>query len=102
MTQQPDALSKPIEIRKYPNRRYYALNHSRHLTLEDLRELIRNGNDIRVVDSQTGTDITAKTLMLLMLEFDTMKVDLFTPPLLAAMIRANDQVMKGFFENFFS
>src|SRR4249919_3233091 len=101
MTAQPDAPTETIEIRKYPNRRYYDASRSRHLTLEDIRGVIRQGANVRVVDSQTGTDITSKTLLQMILEYETPKVDLFTAPLLMALIRVNDQVVKGFFEKFF-
>jgi polyhydroxyalkanoate synthesis repressor PhaR len=100
MNAQPDP-AETIEIRKYPNRRYYDTSRSRHLTLEDIRGMVRRGTNVRIVDSQTGADITSKTLMQMILEFDAPKVDLFTVPLLSAMIRVNDQVMKGFFEKFF-
>jgi polyhydroxyalkanoate synthesis repressor PhaR len=101
MTIQPENASAPIEIRKYPNRRYYDTSSSRHLTLEDIRQLIRKGADVRIVDSQTGADITSKTLTQMILEFDSPKLDLFTVPLLTELIRVNDSVMKGFFEKFF-
>jgi len=101
MTSQSDASPETLQIRKYPNRRYYDSTRSRHLTLEDIRALIRKGANVRIVDSQTGADITSKTLMQMILEFDTTKLELFTVPLLVEIIRVNDQVMKGFFEKFF-
>jgi polyhydroxyalkanoate synthesis repressor PhaR len=90
-----------IEIRKYPNRRYYDTTLSRHLTLEGIRKMIREGANVRIVDSQSGADITTIVLTQLILEFDASKLDLLTVPLLTEMIRVNDQVMKGFFEKFF-
>ncbi|HZV34316.1 MAG TPA: polyhydroxyalkanoate synthesis regulator DNA-binding domain-containing protein, partial [Verrucomicrobiae bacterium] len=54
--------SKTLDIRKYPNRRYYDVTRSQHLTLEDIRELVREGHDIRVTDSKTSADITPKVL----------------------------------------
>ena len=41
---------KHLDVRKYPNRRYYDATHSRHMTLEELRSLIRDGYDITVTD----------------------------------------------------
>jgi polyhydroxyalkanoate synthesis repressor PhaR len=101
MTSPKDTASQLIEIRKYPNRRYYDRTRSRHLTLEDIRELIRKGANVKIIDSQTDTDITSRTLTQMILEFDPPKLDLFTVPLLTELIRVNDQVMKGFFEKFF-
>lgn len=90
-----------IEIRKYPNRRYYNPTRSRHLTLEEMRSLIAEGADVRVTDSETGRDITGKVLTQIILELDTPKLDLFPPALLTQLIRVNDQLLKGFIEKFF-
>ena len=51
---------KFLDIRKYPNRRYYDATHSKHLTLEEIRSLISEGYDIKVTDSKSGADITAQ------------------------------------------
>ncbi len=101
MSAPPRPTPETIEIRKYPNRRYYDTTRSRHLTLEDIRALIQKGASVRIIDSQTGADITSRTLMQMILEFDAPKLDLFTVPLLVEIIRVNDQVVKGFFEKFF-
>jgi polyhydroxyalkanoate synthesis repressor PhaR len=101
MTDQSRSAPSIIEIRKYRNRRFYDTTRSRHLTLEDIRRLIREGANVRIVDSKTEADITTKVLLQMILEFDAPKVDLFTAPLLTEIIRVNDQVIKGFFEKFF-
>ena len=51
-----------IVIKKYPNRRLYDTSGSRYINLEDVAGLVRNGNDVQVVDAQTGEDITRVTL----------------------------------------
>jgi polyhydroxyalkanoate synthesis repressor PhaR len=102
MSAQPGLSTDIIEIRKYPNRRYYDKTRSRHLTLEEIRALIQKGANVRIIDSQTGADITSRTLMQMIVEFDAPKLDLFTAPLLVEIIRVNDQVIKGFFEKFFN
>ncbi len=45
-------------IRKYSNRRLYDTGGSRHVTLEDLRQLIVAGEKIKVVDDKSGEDLT--------------------------------------------
>ncbi len=89
-----------IEIRKYPNRRYYDATRSRHLTLEQIHALIREGCNVRVVDSQTSADITGKVLTQIILELDAPKLELFPAAMLTEMIRVNDRFVKGFFERF--
>jgi polyhydroxyalkanoate synthesis repressor PhaR len=99
---QQDTARKPLDVRKYPNRRYYDATHSRHLTLEEIRSLIREGYDIRVTDSKTGTDITAQVLTQIILELETPKIDSFPVTLLLRLIRSNDQVVRDFVEKYFS
>jgi polyhydroxyalkanoate synthesis repressor PhaR len=98
----PDASHKILEIKKYPNRRYYDATHSRHLTLEEIRSLIQQGYDIRVVDAKTCADITAQVLTQLILELDTPKLDSLPVPLLVRLIRMNDQLVKDFIEKYFN
>src|SRR5215471_11025187 len=94
--------SKRLEIKKYPNRRYYDATHSRHLTLDEIRSLIQQGYDIRVIDAKTSSDITAQVLTQLILELDTPKLDSLPVPLLVRLIRMNDQLVKDFIEKYFN
>jgi polyhydroxyalkanoate synthesis repressor PhaR len=94
--------AKILEIKKYPNRRYYDATHSRHLTLEEIRTLIQQGFDIRVIDAKTSDDITAQVLTQLILELDTPKLDSLPVPLLVRLIRMNDQLVKDFIEKYFN
>lgn len=94
--------NKELDIRKYPNRRYYDATNSRHLTLEEIRSLIRDGYDIKVTDSKTGDDITAQVLTQIILELETSKLDTLPVGLLLRLIRVNDQLVKDFIEKYFN
>ena len=98
----PDANLKRLEIKKYPNRRYYDATHSRHLTLDEIRSLIQQGYDLRVVDARSSADITAQVLTQIILELDTPKIDSLPVPLLVRIIRMNDQLVKDFIEKYFN
>jgi polyhydroxyalkanoate synthesis repressor PhaR len=97
-----DPSAKRLEIKKYPNRRYYDATHSRHLTLDEIRSLIQQGYDLHVVDARTSADITAQVLTQIILELDTPKVDSLPVPLLVRIIRMNDQLVKDFIEKYFN
>jgi len=99
---QAEAGAKRLEIKKYPNRRYYDATHSRHLTLDEIRSLIQQGYDLRVVDARTKADITAQVLTQIILELDTPKIDSLPVPLLVRIIRMNDQLVKDFIEKYFN
>ena len=51
-----------VVIKKYPNRRLYDTSASRYINLEDIAAFIRNGQDVQVVDAQSGDDVTRVTL----------------------------------------
>ena len=50
-------------IKKYPNRRLYDTELSRYITLSDIRELVMNGTDFQVVDTNTNEDLTRAILL---------------------------------------
>ena len=99
---QAEAGGKRLEIKKYPNRRYYDATHSRHLTLDEIRSLIQQGYDLTVIDARTKADITAQVLTQIILELDTPKIDSLPVPLLVRIIRMNDQLVKDFIEKYFN
>jgi polyhydroxyalkanoate synthesis repressor PhaR len=97
-----DSGPKKLEIKKYPNRRYYDATHSRHLTLDEIRSLIQQGYDLTVTDARTSADITGQVLTQIILELDTTKLDSLPVPLLVRIIRVNDQLVKDFVEKYFN
>ena len=54
---------EPIRIKRYPNRRFYASHTSKYVSLPEIEQLIRDGVNVEIVDSQTGEDITRVILM---------------------------------------
>lgn len=57
-----------VVVRKYGNRRLYNTAASRYINLEELAELVRNGNEVQVVDAKTGEDLTRVTLTQIIVE----------------------------------
>ncbi len=53
----------PRTIKKYANRRLYDTHASRHVTLDGIRQLIVDGEDIVVIDDTNGQDITRSILL---------------------------------------
>ena len=53
---------EPHLIKKYANRKLYDTRTSRYVTLDAIAQLVRDGHDIRVVDRDTGQDLTQVVL----------------------------------------
>ena len=47
-----------VLIKRYANRKLYNTESSRYITLKGISELVREGRDIRVIDNESGDDIT--------------------------------------------
>jgi len=57
-----------IVIKKYANRRLYNTGTSTYVTLEDLAEMVKKGEDFTVQDAKTGDDITHSVLTQIIFE----------------------------------
>jgi polyhydroxyalkanoate synthesis repressor PhaR len=74
-------------IRKYSNRRLYDTGASRHVTLEDLRQLVVSGERIKVVDDKTGEDLTRSVLLQIIAEQEQFGAPVLGCDLLEMIIR---------------
>ncbi|MGE0548326.1 MAG: polyhydroxyalkanoate synthesis regulator DNA-binding domain-containing protein [Kofleriaceae bacterium] len=88
-----------VVIKKYGNRRLYDTEDSKYVTLDELAAKIRAGTDLRVVDAQSGADLTQATLTQVILE--TGNAAKFLPvQLLTQMIRLSDDALAEFFSRY--
>lgn len=74
-------------IKKYPNRRLYDTEISSYITLEDVRQLIVEGEEVLVRDARTGADLTRVVLMQIIAEQEPQEEPIFTNALLTQAIR---------------
>ncbi len=58
----------PVTIKKYANRRLYNTGASAYVTLEDLAEMVKAGDDFVVYDAKSGEDITRSVLTQIIFE----------------------------------
>ena len=92
---------RTLDIRKYPNRRYYDTTHSRHTSLAQIHKLILEGHNVRIVDVQTGDEITSQILTQILLEFEPAKLSVFSNQLLTRAIRVSDSLLNDFVDRYF-
>ncbi len=52
----------PILIKRYANRKLYNTQSSRYITLKGIAELLERGEEVRVIDNESGDDITKVAL----------------------------------------
>jgi polyhydroxyalkanoate synthesis repressor PhaR len=90
-----------VQLRRYPNRRYYDAALSQHLTLEEIFRLICEGHQVQVHDSKSGDDITVRVLAQLILEQAPGKLAALPAELLHQIIRSNESLLREFVDKFF-
>ena len=59
---------QPVTIKKYANRRLYDTGTSAYVTLDDLGQMVKSGQDFQVFDAKTGDDITRSVLTQIIFE----------------------------------
>lgn len=87
--------STPRLIKKYPNRRLYDTQTSTYITLADVKQLVLDIEDFKVVDAKTGADLTRSILLQIILEEEAGGAPLFTAAMLSQIIRFYGHAMQG-------
>src|SRR4249920_2015229 len=83
-------------IKKYPNRRLYDTEISSYITLEEVRQLVLDGEDFEVRDAKSGNDLTRTVLLQIISEHEGEGQPMFTTQLLSQVIRFYGDSMQGF------
>ena len=81
------AEKEPTTIKKYANRRLYNTGTSTYVTLEDLAEMVKSGEDFVVYDAKTGEDITRSVLTQIIFEQENKGQNLLPITFLRQLIR---------------
>lgn len=84
-------------LKRYANRRLYDASNSKTVTLEDVADYLRQGEEVKVVDSASGEDLTVKVLGQTFLRITTEERSTeFAVFLLSSLIREVSSNLSGF------
>lgn len=90
-----EPMSEARIIKKYPNRRLYDTAISSYITLEDVKRLVLERADFRVVDARSSDDITRGILLQIISEQEEQGNPIFTTEVLAHIIRFYGDTLQG-------
>ncbi len=93
-------MAKTRVIKKYPNRRLYDTEISSYITLEDVRQLICDGEKFEVIDAKSGEDLTRTVLLQIIAEHEERGQPIFSTELLTQIIRFYGDALQGFMGNY--
>jgi polyhydroxyalkanoate synthesis repressor PhaR len=83
-------------IKRYQNRKLYDTHQSCYVTLEEISQMIKSGDDLRVIDNKTKNDITQATLTQLLYETERKASNPVPVELLKEIIRKGDGSFSGY------
>jgi polyhydroxyalkanoate synthesis repressor PhaR len=93
-------MSEERVIKKYANRRLYDASQSRHITLEDIRNMVVAGERVRVVEDKTNEDITRLILLQVIADQEQFGRPILSTPLLESLIRFYGNSLQGFLSTY--
>ena len=91
-------MTEKITLKKYANRRLYDTEQSHYVTLNQVADRIRMGQQVEVLDAKTKEDVTAFILTQILLEEAKGKNVLLPASLLHIIIQYGDNILLEFFE----
>ena len=83
-------------IKRYQNRKLYDTFQSCYVTLEEIAQIIREGNEIQVIDNKTKNDITYMTQIQLLFDQERKSVSAGDTELLKEVIRSTEGTFTGY------
>lgn len=83
-------------IKRYQNRKLYDTHQSCYVTLEEIAQIIREGNEIQVIDNKTKNDITYITQIQLLFDQEKKSNKNGDVELLKRVVRSEEGTFTGY------
>jgi polyhydroxyalkanoate synthesis repressor PhaR len=83
-------------IKRYQNRKLYDTFQSCYVTLEEIAQIMRDGNEIQVIDNKTKNDITYNTMTQLLFDQERKSTRPTDVDLMKRVIRSTEGTFTGY------
>ncbi len=88
------AQSHPKIIKRYQNRKLYDTSDSCYVTLEDISDMIKQGEEVEILDNTTKEDLTAVTLAQIIFEEQKKKTHVLPLKTFREIIQGGGEALK--------
>lgn len=89
---------KTRTIKRYANRKLYDTQESRYVTLDEIAGIVKEGQEIQIVDNRTGDDLTEVTLAQILFEEQKQHKTRMPQSLLRDLISASGETISDFIQ----
>lgn len=81
-------------IKRYQNRKLYDTSDSCYVTLEDISEMIKQGEEVQIIDNTTKEDLTSVTLAQIIFEEQKKKTHVLPLGTFTQIIQGGSEALK--------
>jgi len=85
----------PRLVKRYSNRKLYDTSDSRYVTLDEIARWVKAGEEVKIVENDSGEDLTAVTFAQIILEEERKKTGLLSLRVLRDLIQHGEQAWQG-------
>jgi len=78
-------------VKRYQNRKLYDTQNSCYVTLDEIGQMVKAGEDVKVIDNRTGDDLTSVTLTQIIFEEEKKKKSLLPLATLKNIIQSGGE-----------
>ncbi len=82
-------------IKRYPNRKLYDTDAKQYITLDGISDLIRDGQEVQVMDHATGEDLTAVILTQIIFEQEKKQAGFLPRSVLRGLVQAGGDTVSS-------
>ena len=81
-------------VKRYGNRKLYDTSESRYVTLDEIGRWVKAGEEVKILENDTGEDLTAVTFAQIILEEERRKNGLLPLPILRKIIQQGEATLQ--------
>jgi len=82
-------------VKRYGNRKLYDTSESRYVTLDEIGRWVKAGEEVKILENDTGEDLTAVTFAQIILEEERKKTGLLSLPVLRNLIQHGEEAFRN-------
>jgi polyhydroxyalkanoate synthesis repressor PhaR len=82
-----------IIVKRYPNRKLYNTDSKKYVTLDQLAELIRTGEEVQILEHTTGEDLSAVTLTQVIYEQEKKQAGFLPRSVLTGLVQSGGKTL---------
>jgi len=82
-------------VKRYSNRKLYDTSESRYVTLDEIARWVKGGEEVKILENESGEDLTAVTFAQIILEEERKKSGLLSLRLMRELIQHGESALQN-------